>query len=121
MYRTFDFPDPAVSSGDRSVTTVASQALFMMNSRLVEASSETLAVRLLDDQRLSVRDRINRACESILGRPAEPDEIDEWLDFLERFQRRAISSTKPPADRLPMAWARLCRALLSSNEFLYVE
>ena len=38
MYRTFDFPDPAVSNGDRAVTTVASQALFMMNGRLVERS-----------------------------------------------------------------------------------
>ena len=33
MFQAFDFPDPAVSNGDRATTTVASQALFMMNGR----------------------------------------------------------------------------------------
>ena len=31
QFQAFDFPDPAVANGDRMRTTVASQALFMMN------------------------------------------------------------------------------------------
>jgi hypothetical protein len=121
MYRTFDFPDPAVSSGDRAVTTVATQALFMMNSPLVAASCSSLAAKLLEDDRIAEQDRARRACQSILGRPARPEELEEWSAFLERYRRTAISTGQDPGACRPKAWEGLCRTLLSSNEFLYVE
>jgi hypothetical protein len=121
MYRTFDFPDPAVSTGDRAVTTVATQALFMMNSPLVVASCSNLASKLLDVDRITQDDRIERACQSILGRPALPEELLEWSAFLERYERSAISTGQDPVASRRMAWEGLCRVLLSSNEFLYVE
>ena len=121
MYRTFDFPDPAVSSGDRAVTTVASQALFMMNSRLVHSSSSTVATKLLEDTRATDRDRIKQSCELILGRRAEPIEVEQWHAFLSLYEQRASLTAKLPGDSRRTAWEGLCRALLSSNEFLYVE
>jgi Protein of unknown function (DUF1553)/Protein of unknown function (DUF1549)/Planctomycete cytochrome C len=121
MYRTFDFPDPAVSSGDRAVTTVATQALFMMNSPLVAESCSNLAAKLLADDCITEQDRLGQVCQSILRRPAEPEELEEWSAFLARYETFAISSGKDPAARHRMAWEGLCRALLSSNEFLYVE
>jgi hypothetical protein len=121
MYRTFDFPDPASSSGDRAVTTVATQALFMMNSALVASACSKLAAGLLADDFITEKDRLARACQSILGRPALPEELAEWSAFLERYQKIAISSGQGPGARRRMAWEGLCRALLSSNEFVYVE
>ena len=43
VFQAFDFPDPAVPNGDRATTTVASQALFMMNGPIVERPRERLA------------------------------------------------------------------------------
>ena len=48
--RTFDFPEPSEVKGNRDVTTVATQALFMMNSPLVADQSRRVAQRLLDRQ-----------------------------------------------------------------------
>ncbi len=121
MYRTFDFPDPAVSSGDRAVTTVATQALFMMNSEIVAHSSENLARILLEDDRLSDRDRMDGVCRRIFGRPATALDLADWSAFLESYASAAGSTVADPAARRRAAWQGLCRALLSSNEFVYVE
>jgi hypothetical protein len=121
MYRTFDFPDPAVSSGDRAATTVATQALFMMNSSIVAASCSNLATKLLGDGRRTEEDQLARACHLILGRPAESEEIEEWSRFLKSYETTAYASQEGNGDGRRMAWEGLCRALMSSNEFLYVE
>ena len=82
VFQAFDFPDPAVPSGDRATTTVASQALFMMNATIVAQACERLAEILLNENAMSDRDRLDRACRRILGRPARPDELALWEAFL---------------------------------------
>ncbi len=121
VYRTFDFPDPASSSGDRAVTTVAAQALFMMNSSIMERASANLAASLLGDGRGDAKARMARACRCVLGREATAEEIDSWGAFLDRYQSAAAFSGQDPAIVRCRAWQGLCRALLSSNEFVYVE
>ncbi len=121
VYRVFDFPDPASSIGDRSITTVAAQALFMMNSRILERASTSLAASLLEDTQVSDRERMTRACQRILGRPAAEEELELWAKFLERYCAAAASTGRDPAVTRGLAWQGLCRALFSSNEFMYVE
>ena len=76
VFQAFDFPDPAVPNGDRATTTVASQALFMMNGPIVEQCLPSAWPRsCLSDASRTDRDRLQRACRRILGRPAAPDEI----------------------------------------------
>ena len=58
VLQLLDFPDPAVSSGDRIATTVAPQALLMLNSDLVMQSATDYATQVLsqegtDDERLA--------------------------------------------------------------------
>ncbi len=43
VFSAFDFADPSTSNGKRPTTTVAPQALFMMNSPLVQAESRAMA------------------------------------------------------------------------------
>ena len=93
----------------------------MMNSPLVAASCSNLAAKLLEDDRITDRDRLDRASQSTLGRPAEPGELEEWSAFLERYEKRVTSTGHDPLAGRRMAWEGLCRALVSSNEFLYVE
>ena len=66
----FDATDATVPSGDRATTTVAPQALFMLNSELVAQVSERLATSLLGETTLdgigSVGEGAHAANESIL-------------------------------------------------------
>jgi len=121
VFRSFDFPDPAVSSGDRPTTTVPAQALFMMNSAIVAQASEYLARRILENPSKTGRDRMVLACQRILGRPATADELAEWGSFLERYAKAATPRGGDPDTGRRLAWQGLCRALLSSNEFIYVN
>jgi hypothetical protein len=93
----------------------------MMNSSIVAASCSNLAAKLLEDSRCTEESRLARACHSILGRPAEPEEIEEWSRFLETYETTANSSGQDKSACRRKAWEGLCRALMSSNEFLYVE
>src|SRR5439155_6177717 len=47
VFQLFDCTDATVLSGDRATTTVAPQALFLLNSDLVWQASESLAAKLL--------------------------------------------------------------------------
>jgi hypothetical protein len=120
-FQAFDFPDPAVLNGDRATTTVASQALFMMNGKIVNQAAVRLADGLLRDTRIDDRERLQRACVRVFGRPAEPGELAEWGSFLDRYQAAASLAGESAERRRSLAWQGLCRALLSSNEFVYVN
>jgi len=121
LFQAFDFPDPAVPTGDRATTTVASQALFMMNGQIVERVSGRLAEVLLNDANRTESDRLQEACRRIFGRPAARGELSEWESFLGRYQSAAALTGESPERRRRLAWQGLCRALLSSNEFVYVN
>ena len=51
VFQAFDFADPSASNGKRIPTTVAPQALFMMNDQVVLKGSAAMARRLLASAR----------------------------------------------------------------------
>jgi len=125
VFNTFDFANPSTLNGKRSSTTVAPQALFMMNSELVEQASRKLADRLKREAPAD-QDRIMLAHELAYSRPATSDEVDAWLAFIERHEQEippdAETGTEGDAKRdATDAWQSLCRIMFSSNEFVYVE
>jgi hypothetical protein len=118
----FDFPDPAVQSGDRSSTVVAPQALLMLNSNLVMNAANDVAQRLLADDGLRTADnakRVDRLYELCLSRPPSEAETSRALAFVKRFTTSAKEAT-PQETRLK-AWQALCHVVLSSNEFVYLR
>src|SRR5262249_7499986 len=121
QFQAFDFPDPAVANGDRVATTVASQALFMMNGAIMRTAPERLAEALLTTPNLTDHDRMREVALRIFGRPPEADEWTEWDAFLQRYQAAPSLAAESPEQRRRLAWQGLCRALLSSNEFIYVN
>ena len=121
VFQSFDFPAPAVINGQRSSTTVASQALFMMNSRLMAEASDALAEWLLSQPAWDDRGRIARVYELVLLRPPSTQETREWLEFLAQYDRAQRNEAAEVGPRNRHAWQGLCRVLLSSNEFVYVE
>ena len=110
LLRLFDFPDPNITAGERTVTTVPLQQLFVLNSEFIVRNARALAARLAavapDD--LS---RIQRAFALLYGRPATEREVQLGLSFMASTGNSAGLS----------AWEQYTHALLSANEFMYVD
>ncbi len=113
VFAAFDFANPSTSNGRRSSTMVAPQALFMMNSDLVGTASRHLAQHVLRASLATDRDRVGLVYRIAYSRPPENRETAEWINFLDRYARAA-------GDR-QAAWQGLCRVVLSSNEFVYIQ
>jgi len=116
----FDGPDPSSSTGVRLPSTTPLQALFLLNNPLAHRSATRFAGRILGaapDENA----RVNFAYEVALNRPAAAEELHECGEFLQQY-RAQLAARKTPADQLePLAWAALARALLSANEFVFVD
>ncbi|MCO5295788.1 MAG: DUF1549 domain-containing protein [Fimbriimonadaceae bacterium] len=117
VYTAFDFGDPTVTNGDRPSTTVAPQALFMLNSAVVLNATRALAEALLGQKGMDDAQRVRKLYLSCYGRPATDPEVAGALAFLKRFQSAYAKAEDP---RLS-AWQSLCKAFIAANEFIYVE
>ena len=112
VFQTLDFPDPAVSSGERQTSTVAPQALMLMNSELVEEQTRFCATRLVSHP-FDDGSRIRIAYRQLLGRSATKEEEVRASEYLVRA--RAIT------DGELTAWQSFVRILMSTNEYAYIE
>ncbi|GIW81641.1 MAG: hypothetical protein KatS3mg105_3448 [Gemmatales bacterium] len=112
MLRTFDFPEPSIVFGQRDVTTVPTQALYMMNSPFVIEQSKHFAQRLLNKEGLQDDERVDLAYRLAFSRPASAAEKAKSLAF--------VAEATKSADR-NKAWTGFCQALLASAEFRYIE
>ena len=104
LRNVFDFPQPARFAGQRDVTTVPTQALFLMNSPVVKEHAANLAKRIEKEAATADRDRLNLLWMLALSRPISIEEIQDAEGFL--------------AEAEGGGWTELCHAILASNEFL---
>jgi hypothetical protein len=116
----FDGADPSSSTGARLPSTTPLQALFLMNDSLVHDLAAKFARRILaiaaDDPA-----RLTSAYQLALSRPPGSEEQQECAEFLQQYRAR-LRSLNTPADQLEaQTWAALSRALLSANEFVFVD
>jgi hypothetical protein len=120
LFQAFDFPDPATLNGDRGTTTVAAQALFMLNSDLMANAAQRLATKLLERSDTSDAARLEQLSRTVFGRSPASEETTDWQSFLAAYENTDSVANETPEIRRRLAWEGLCRALLSSNEFVYV-
>ncbi len=120
ILKVFDFPEPSMIYGSRDVTTVATQALYMMNSDFVTTQAEAFAQRLLDDDELSDKTRIDRAWQIALARSPSKTERNEALAFVTQISQ-SFESSESESVRQKKAWTSLAQSLFASAEFRYVE
>jgi hypothetical protein len=111
----FDFGDATTPGEGRSQTNVAPQALYMMNSDFVAQQAQSLANQLLANGVLDDAGRIGSAYYRVLGRPAQDGEIKAALEYI-----RLFPGVEGEAGWL-LAWTSFCRALVASNDFLYIR
>ncbi len=117
VFSAFDFPDPAVVNGRRGQTTVAPQALFMMNDMMVHEAARLLA---RDSAETVVQDRFEDRLTTIYmqvySRFPTSQERLLWKQFIDRYPNESHKGRN-----LESAWEAVVRVLLASNEFVYVD
>ncbi len=116
----FDGADPAASTPQRLTSTTPLQALFLLNDSLVHEQSRRFAERLLRE-RTELAERVDRAFRLALGRPAEADERAAALDLISSVAVELAAGGVSESDRESQAWQAFVRALLRTNEFVYVD
>lgn len=116
----FDFPDVNQVNGARSVTTVPTQALYLMNSPFYHQQAKLLAARAIEHTS-EPQARIEWLMEQVLGRDARQDDRARGSKFVSNFTAELVKTGTPLPEANHEAWARYCHALLASNEFLYIR
>jgi hypothetical protein len=118
ILRLFNFPDPNLTSERRANTLVPVQELFTLNSPLMLDSAAALAARITNDKTLTDEDsRIHQAYRLVLGRPPAENEMQMSRTFLAE-PTAAIEKASSEGDS---RWRQFAHALLSSNEFAFIE
>ena len=105
----FDAADPSMVTGRRNVSTVAPQALYLMNHPFVLAQARHAAARLVAEKHPDTAARVVRAYRLVLGRSPTEGEKAVALKFL------------APSNGATEAWAALVHALFASADFRYVN
>jgi hypothetical protein len=134
MFEAFDEATSEESCPRRFSTVVPSQALTLMNDKYVLDWSRSLAGRVLGDTGLTREQQINRAYRIAFGRAPEPDEVTAVSEFLTKqtaLVTGRMTRHEPVLlpDQIPAgteqafaaAFVDFAHALMSSNEFLYIN
>jgi cytochrome c553 len=121
VFQVFDFVEPSFPNGARASTTVAPQALFLLNGQLVLDQAEALSKQLLANEALDDTGRLKSVYLRAFGRPAEPDEITKAQTYIQAYASRLAQKEPDAARRRQLAWQSFCQILFASNEFVYVN
>jgi hypothetical protein len=102
MFETFDQPNLVNPIDRRNRTTIAPQALILMNNGMVLTQARIFAERLKKDAGDDVARQVERAFRLALSRPPDAFERRESVAFVQQA-----------------GLADFCHALLNLNEFVY--
>jgi hypothetical protein len=94
FFQLFDYNDASVSNGDRQTTTVAPQALYMLNSPLVDKASCQIVEQLLADNN-SLKSRVQQLYVKLLGRNATRQELSRARQYYNLFLKTAVTTNTP--------------------------
>ncbi len=117
--QVFDMADPMLIFGKRDVTTVPTQALYIMNDPFVLKQAGELAKRVLNQPNLDQDGRITWAYRQAIGRPPTSAERESVSHFLADF-RKSLAEADKKANPQVAAWTCFCQTLFGVGEFRYV-
>jgi hypothetical protein len=109
VFEVFDYADPSTVTGRRNTSTVAPQALFMMNNPFVVEQAKHAASRLLAENLPDDTARLTRAYRLTVGRDPTSGERAVAAKFL------------ASAGEAKQAWATLYQTLFASADFRFIE
>jgi hypothetical protein len=109
IFEAFDFGDPSSVVGVRNVSTVAPQALFLMNHPFVREQARAAAKRLLAESSTDDEERVRRACQLTLGRGPTAGEMT--------LAKKELAAGPDALE----AWTSIFHALFASADFRYLN
>lgn len=133
MFAAFDAPSMMDANCEvRPVTTVSPQSLLLMNNGTMREYAQDFAARLRGECGKDLRQQVERAWRLTYGRQPSSEEVTEGVKFVEaqtehyrahpaKLDRAAGPVEKENAAPELLGLSALCHALLSANEFLYVD
>ena len=128
MLDTFDAPQLRPNCLVRNRSTVSSQALQLMNSETVRASSRFMAGRVIDTVGRDPEAQVKRVYLAALGRQPSAEELDWSQSTLAEITgewKRDLDQDRSPEPREGRAqWLALgtfCHTLFNTAEFLYID
>ncbi len=110
LLESFDQANPDTPIAQRNVTTVAPQALILLNSDFMNQQAAALARRLKSFACCDPYAKIEALYQYALSRDPTDHEIDLALNFIQRWN-----------DRDDRTIAELCKLILNLNEFVYID
>ncbi len=120
----FDFPCTEESCQQRNVSTVAPQALTLLNGEFIHEQAAALANRLIREADRDDLARVERAYRLTFSRAPSESERTAVLEFLDR-QRGQIVADSPDEETVKSvdfkALSAFCLVLLNTNEFAYLQ
>jgi len=121
MFQAFDYGDPSMVNAQRSTTTVAPQALYVMNSPFVIEQARNFAAELLAEPNMSDGQRVQLAYMRAFARKPTPYETQKAIAYIAAYKSRLPASIADPVKRREQAWGSFCQLLFASNEFIYIN
>ena len=107
VYRAFDYPDPSSSNPKRDRTTVAPQALFLMNHPFAIECAAALSKRPEIAAEADLSKRVDRVYHVLYSRPPSEREVEVARSYIGAGSNGI--------------WEQYFQALLMSNEFMYID
>jgi hypothetical protein len=123
LLMAFDKPDAQQSCSRRDRTTVAPQALALLNDQFVRAVATELADRLLQESGSEPVLWIDRGFQLALSRSPSEQERAAAIEFVStQIQQRRGRDPQAADDQVRrLALADFCQVLFGLNEFIYVD
>jgi hypothetical protein len=113
MLESFDMPDTSLSCERRDATTVAPQALTLINGEFSLEQSKIFAASLKKECGDRPDAWVQAAWSRALGRAPSVEEQQKALDFLASHQARG--------EHTASGLTELCLTLFNMNEFIYID
>ncbi|MDB5313701.1 MAG: Planctomycete cytochrome [Gemmataceae bacterium] len=111
-FRSFDVASPDQHSPQRFLTTVPTQALFLLNSPFVAEQAKALANRPEVVAAKSADEKLTKLYRAALGRNTTRDELALGREFVGAGAQGGAAFGK---------WEQFAQVLLLSNEFAFVD
>ena len=117
----FDCTDGAVPNGNRGTSTVASQALYLLNSEFELGCAEALAKGILAAAPADASLRPTILYRRVCGRMPTENEGRLVTEAVRDLEGALAADGVAEGERALRAWTAVAQALLAGNEFLFVR
>lgn len=121
LMQAFDGPDAQASCGRRENTTVAPQALALLNDKFVRARALDFAQRVEKEVGMQPEAQVRLAWRLALGREPSTNELKSGTTFLNTQLQQRSNRDPAKTETQRLALADFCQTIFALNEFIYVD